>query len=294
VEAPIQIPIYLVCFHSAKTENVSRKAGQYLAVENAIRDGEWPYDNGDDPSFYVARRGGPLTWGVCRQDVRNSIVKDSIVVFFSFTPVSTDSILYRLCAVATVTDKMDHRAVHRSERFAEFRQLYINSLIHPQNDGWHYDESDRPSSDRHKDWLWRIADHRHIKKKKNFEKEYATIYQNEWFSESDVMSGSALAFGNNYVVFERAFILADPPSVALAVTGQHEDWTDERLRALTVGTASQLGNGRDYLRIVNQSERNVHRQIHFEMPADSARSWRETLIEALTRKRGRLDPHRSS
>jgi hypothetical protein len=64
-------------------------------LEKAIIDGEWPYDNGDDPSFYVARRGGLLTWGVCRQDVRNSIEPGSIVVFFAYTS-KDGAVYYRL------------------------------------------------------------------------------------------------------------------------------------------------------------------------------------------------------
>jgi hypothetical protein len=117
--------IYLVCFHSVKPTSLHGAKGQYLAVETAILNGEWPYDNGDDPSFDVARRGGLLTWGVCRQDLRNSIITGSIVVFFSFTPLVTDEILYRLCGVATVTDKMNHCAIHRDHRFSQHRHLCL-------------------------------------------------------------------------------------------------------------------------------------------------------------------------
>jgi hypothetical protein len=51
---------------------------------------------------------------------------------------------------------------------------------------------------------------------------------------------------------------------------------------MTVGTAaSLLRSGRYDLRVVNRSSRNVHRQIHFHMPADEASTWREGLIEVL-------------
>jgi hypothetical protein len=58
--------IYLVCFHSEEPKSLDGSERQYRKVETAIFYDEWPYDNGDDPSFYVARQGGPLTWGVCR------------------------------------------------------------------------------------------------------------------------------------------------------------------------------------------------------------------------------------
>jgi hypothetical protein len=43
----------------------------------------------------VARRGRLLTWGVCCQDVRNSIEPGSIVVFFAYTS-KDGAVYYRL------------------------------------------------------------------------------------------------------------------------------------------------------------------------------------------------------
>lgn len=272
--------VYLVCFHSVPSATLRGSSGQYLVVERAIQDGEWPYDNGDDPSFYVARRGGPLTWGVCRQDLRTAIVKDSIVVFFSFTPIAKDRILYRLCAVATVSGKLDHRAVYCDKRFAHFRQSYINGLIRPEHDGWQYWEADRPISDRHKDWLWRIADHRGLSRT-DFAKKYATILKDQWFSATS-LARRALQFGRNYVIFSQpagTYISPHPPEVAVATSGRHEEWMNPRFQALTVGMAASCGE-RNYLRIVNPSGRNVHRHIAFKMPTTSAISWRDALIAA--------------
>jgi len=276
--------VYLVCFHSEKPRSLDGSERQYRKVETAICHDEWPYDNGDDPSFYVARQGGRLTWGVCRQDLRNAIAKGSIVVFFSFTPVTNDEILYRLCAIATVDDKLDHRDLHRDHRFSQFRQLYINGLITPENDGWRYDETDRRSSQGHKDWLWRMADHRGITQGQ-FNKQYAEIYRDGWFPDSAVVSRK-LPLADNYVVFstgpDRGFISSDPPEVAMAVKGQREKWTDRKLQEITVGKAASLAKGgRDYLRVANKSGRNVHRQIRFERPADQASGWRDELIAAL-------------
>jgi len=275
-------PIYLVCFHSVTPETLSGASGQYLTVETAIRDGEWPYDNGDDPSFHVARRGGPLTWGVCRQKLRNAILAESIVVFFAFTPIADERIVYRFCAVATVVDKVDHRAIHRDRRFAKLRDRYINRLIVPENGEWRHDEEDRRRSARHKDWLWRIADHAGLTKEE-FGAKYASIYRNESFSESAV-TRRALRLGRNYVVFstlsDHTFISSNPPRVAVAVKGQREKWLNLRLRAMTVGTAARLG-GRDYLRVQNPSHRNVHPPIRFEMPTIKASRWRDALIAAL-------------
>jgi hypothetical protein len=115
--------VYLVPYHSEPGLHLDGCAGQFATVENAIVAGEWPYDNGDDPSFYVARNGGPLTWGVCRQDVRNSIESGSIVVFFSYTS-RHDKVRYRLSAVATVADNVDRRTVFTDPRFVLLRATF--------------------------------------------------------------------------------------------------------------------------------------------------------------------------
>jgi hypothetical protein len=276
--------IYPVCFHSQGADSLVGCERQFLVVERAIQNHEWPYDNGDDPSFYVARRGGPLTWGVCRQDLRNSIARGSIVVFFSFTPLIQGEVLYRLCAVETVADKLDHRAVHRDRRFSRFRGLYLNTLIAPETGGWRYDETDRHPKQRHNDWLWRIADHRGMTQGE-FDTKYNAIYRDERIPHGAADSAKPL-LADNFILFtnppDRAYISPNPPEVAIAVKGQHEEWFNRRLRTLTVGTAAAfLKSGRDYLRVANSSGRNVHRQLRFDMPSNEAGQWRDALIAAL-------------
>lgn len=273
--------IYLACFHSER-QDLNGCRAQFATVEQAIKEQEWPYDNGDDPSFYVARKGGRLTWGVCRQDLRNSLPENSIVVFFSFTPTSQDRFVYRLCAVATVEGKVDHRAVYRNAMLRGKR--YINALIRPAKGGWRYDESDRPRASRHRDWLWRMADQQGFTRKV-FERRYKSIYRDEWFSNQDLSSGK-LKLGNNYIIFssdaEQTFISVKPPIVATATKGNHEAWCNAVLKGLTVDKAAKaLKSGRDYLRVVNGSGRNVHRQVRFEIASDDATTWRASLISAL-------------
>ena len=276
--------VYLLCFHSQKPSSLDGSSRQFLVVEKAIRDGLWPYDNGDDPSFYVARRGGALTWGVCRQEVRNSIPTGSMAAFFSFTEMKGGDVLYRLCAVTTVIDKVDIRALHSEDRFTRFRGLYINSVIRPEKNGWRYDESDRPASQRHGDWLWRISEHRGLTQKQ-FNKRYERVYHRRRFSDSATMDGN-LILAKNYVLFStespEAYISPNPPEVAIAHKREHEKWNDKTIQSLTVGTAARfLASGRDYLRVVSKSGRNVHRHIRLMMPTDQAVAWRSELIRAL-------------
>ena len=122
--------VYLLCYHSYPPQSLADTKGQYRIVEQAIQEAEWPYDNGDDPSFYVARKGGLLTWGVCRQEVRNSIPKGSVAVFFSFTPLPDGQVLYRLCAVTNVVSKVDVRACDHDSRFIRIPR-YVHQFIDP-------------------------------------------------------------------------------------------------------------------------------------------------------------------
>lgn len=269
--------IYLVPYHSEPGLHLNGASGQFAVVEKAIAAGEWPYDNGDDPSFYVARKGGPLTWGVCRQDVRNAMKPGSVVVFFSFT-AQNRSVLYRLSAVATVADKLDRPAFYKDVRFREHRDLYLNVLVRPMTGGWEYDESDRERKARHSDWLWRIAVHG--REKQPFQVRHKKTYKAGQFNRSEV------PLAKNYIVFSAAgdetCIPPAPPQVATATRGRHEKWTDEELRSLTIDVAGAMTrNGRNHLRTTNRSGRNLHPEIRFDLPSDQARAWRRNLISVL-------------
>src|SRR5580704_9951883 len=84
-------------------EEVSGCAKSFAPLHAALRKREWPYDYGDDPSFFCRRYlQGALTWGVCRADVRNQVKSGDVVVFFSFTKIEEHDVEYRLSAIATV------------------------------------------------------------------------------------------------------------------------------------------------------------------------------------------------
>jgi hypothetical protein len=67
--------IYFAPFHAAIGDSSVSPCGSTMEVfRRAVSRQDWPYDGGDDPSFYAMRKfGGQLSWGVCRQDVRNSL-----------------------------------------------------------------------------------------------------------------------------------------------------------------------------------------------------------------------------
>jgi hypothetical protein len=270
--------VYLVPYHSYYPDRrVYAASGRFASVEKAIASGEWPYDNGDDPSFFAARHDrGLLTWGVCRQDVRVKIREGSICVFVAFTKDGA-IVRYRISAVATVAEKVDRRSIFEDSRFQG--KTYINLLIKPDGNGWKYDEYDRHEDHRHIDWLWRISDHGKIKKD-HFMARYLELSNSGWFLDSDIV------IERDYVLFsqesDKTYISPDPPLVATARNGEHEQWTSSEFMNLTVGSAAQLHRGRrDFLR--SSGHGYTHRQLRFKLPSDRAVEWRQSLISALRR-----------
>ncbi len=276
--------IYFLPYHSQPGLHLRGSTGRFLEVEQAIVANEWPYDNGDDPSFYAYKKdGAPLTWGVCRPTVRNAIRTGDIAVFFAFTETEDGNgkkVTYRLSAVAAVERKLDRRVVFRDPNFTPAN--YLNILIRPNEDGWRYAEPDdkRPKSARHGDWLWRIA--RRQTTKEEFDQQFAQVYKDGYFADG------AFLIADNYIVFSSAesdtCLVKYPPEVAVAVIqplGEREKWTNLELRGLTVDVAEKFG-GRNHLRIENSSHRNVHPPVAFEMPStEEGDKWRKCLIAAL-------------
>lgn len=271
------IDVYLVPYHSLKptTSRLAAASGRFFCVEKAIEAKEWPYDNGDDPSFFAARHdGGLLTWGVCRRDVRSKIRPGDMCVFLAFTK-EREIIRYKMSAVATVLEKLDRRSVVHDSRFQG--KTYINLLIRPDGNGWKYDEDDRHKGDRHSDWLWRLSEHGPTGKKQ-FNAQNKDIRETGHFADSDV------SVAKDYIVFsqrpDETYISPNPPLVALAGKGEHEKWVSNELARLTVDKAAGLHpNGRNFLRSTSQAY--VHRQLTFRMRADEVSEWRNSLISTL-------------
>jgi hypothetical protein len=270
--------IYVACFHSQPGQDLRGASGQFEIVENAIQNREWPYDNGDDPSFYQARRRNLLTWGICRPNVRNAIHKHDIVVFLSFTKIA-GRIVYRLCSVATVAFKMDHRYVWDDPRFKG--KAYLNVLIEADanKERWLHSENDRRPGARHKDWLWRIADHSEVDQKV-FNRELKAVYEQGWFSNATTIRGRPLRMEENYVVFSDACIPGDPPEVAYAYRGSSETWTNNSLRHGIFQYAEQ--GARTNIHTANPSIAHPH--IRWSMEPDKAIAWKHDLVELLMRK----------
>lgn len=112
------------------------------------------YDWGDDPSFFSAvhRLGDAqrATWGVCRRDVRSTVVRGDFVVFFcgregSGVPKTWE---YYYIGVGTVGVCLSRRDVWTNKEYLQYRHFY-NLLAKPSESGMAQHETFHPY---HKDW----------------------------------------------------------------------------------------------------------------------------------------------
>jgi hypothetical protein len=246
---------------------------------------EWPFDNGDDPSFRAAlERGGQLSWGVCRQDVRNKLREGDIVVFFSFSREQPSD--YRFCSVATVKCRVSQADVWREQDLGQFRE-YCNLLVRPigTSEVWKHVEPCLKGSPPHTDWLWRTTSHAGLKKERFME-----IYKSEQFRPGRRIGGHVIDFAPNYILFssdsKQTRIVRNPPFVAThAKDWVHEKWNEDAksqaIKNLILGEADRINGKERWLRTENKYR--PHRQVRFELSEEEAEYWRERLMRLVDR-----------
>ncbi len=177
----------------------------------------WPYDYGDDPSFFSAQYlRGPVTWGVCRGDIRTRIAEGDVVIFVAFEDLESGT-TYKLTAIATVEKKITENSIFSDPKHKRFRQ-YLNLLTRPTESGWKREEPCFAVAG-HPNWLWRMADRATLKSKDFKGSSRVEIRSNQFFG------GKPYRFGANYIVFsmhpEKTYIVKTPRAVA------HHDLQDQ-------------------------------------------------------------------
>jgi hypothetical protein len=260
-------------------------AKSFAPLHAALENREWPYDYGDDPSFFCRRKlNSALTWGVCRADVRNQVQPGDVVVFFAFTRLG-EQVEYRLSAIATVERKIRQSEVFCNPSYQKYTQ-YLNLLVRPLDGAgkeWQHYEPGSPEKDWHGDWLSRIVPFRFFSKPE-LERQ-AKIHR---VSTDSYIDGKQFRFGNNYVLFsqhqEQTFIISDPPRVAHAVPPSAEVWNGDSLSReiynQTVKEAQPEGVQRT-LRIDNKVQQPHSPPIRWKLSESELLSWREKFFKFL-------------
>lgn len=259
--------------------------GSTIASPNsAVMPQDWPYDSGDDPSFYAMRKfRGQLSWGICRQDVRNGLRPGDIVVFFSFKKFKdTGDSEYKLCALATVERSVSQMNLWHDKSLRKFTK-YSNLLMRASKSRrgtWEHFEPTLEGPRIHRDWLWRIADHRGFRKK-DFDK----IQETGHFEPGAAIRGRSLTIAPNYVLFSshpmKTYVLSKPPVVAWHFKGKPtEDWISDKfsqaVRRSTLDVA-EWANGRKRSLRIRNSQR-AHRHVVFKLAPSEAENWRAKFL----------------
>lgn len=274
--------IFIAPYHAYLPEKFNRDTvpTQYLCVTDAISKETWPYDYGDDPSFYSSdAQRGRLSWGVCRPDTRNQVAPGDVVVFVAFIKKPSTHVLYKLSAVATVERKEHHCDLLSNPVLKGEFGSYANLLLSEgPNDTWIHREPSLPSCDWHKDWLCRMGP-----------KSQPKAIPREIITVSGALCGTIpFSFGRNYVIFTKppteTFILGEPHPVAESTGKNLESWFQDAvsqcIHQLTVQFAQQLGITRS-LRIGNKSQHAHSPCLRWFMDSAAVDRWRELTRDSL-------------
>jgi hypothetical protein len=279
------VRIYLAPYHARGETKTTLPCGKgSIRLSGEMSGDEWPYDIGDDPSFSCSKMsGGPLTWGICRPDVRNPIRLGDIVVFFSFREIKEAmETEYRLCAVATVNKKVRMTDLWKHPELERFKS-YDNLLIKPNSRApgcWKHFEPKLKGQQGHSDWLWRICEHPKRVLKDSFD-------GRDEFCRDEKIEGHPLGVAQNYVIFstrrEETCILHSPPLMARHYGGKgtevwENDGSSAKVFRLTLGEANRVNGSGRFLRIPG-SGGHPHRHVKWEVPRERALQWRGELIE---------------
>ena len=253
------------------------------AFREDFSSGDWPYDIGDDPAFFSAQAlGGPVTWGVCRQDVRNQLIIGDVVAFFAVTfDEARINGEYRFIGALTVHETIDMTEVFGEVSGTRFDQ-YLNLLVRPSGSGWEHFEPALPPDHWHDDWMWRICDHRGNRK--------VTFLQsggNHRPGDPLITAGGPATFAPNYIVFsadpEQSLVLNDPPLIAAWQRGSElEEWLDTPV-AKEIWSLTLAHSHRDYLRTRNRQQ--PHRQAWADPPFPRD-DWFQKLRQATSGPKG--------
>lgn len=200
------------------------------AFYSACRDTGFPYDVGDDPSLFSAPyHGGPVTWGVCRPDVRGQIESSDCVAFFAAERTGPNT-TYRFTAALQVDKSVSPLSIWSLEG-APY-SAYLNLLVRPRGDGWEHYEPALDEAVWHSNWLWRVCDRRGHRKA-------AIVAASRLHCPGNPLPArtsddAEIAIADNYVVFSKkhGFILRNPIGIAKHDPKKpRETWGDDSVSA---------------------------------------------------------------
>lgn len=258
--------------------------------EEAVRRGGWPYDVGDDPSFFCARRfarkGAAITWGICRRDLRSALVPGDTVVFLGYRRQRDSTVDYSFSGYATVAEKITQTDIWEQSVRSVYRR-YLNLLISPSGDGSFAHREIHPGLP-HRDWLWRLTCSKgHSWRARHFagfdDLECAMGFRP---GSDRAGNGEPIEPCANYVIFSRdfddTFLAAGPPVVAQYDPAwgptRPERWLDGAVAQAVWSATLGKRQGRSLRLVATDPARKRVQQRHRHIPIPEnvceSRDWR--------------------
>lgn len=242
---------FLVKPHQPTPESPNAVAKAFIETRDKAGPDSFPLDAADDPAFYCAQHfQGPVTWGVCRTDVRNQIRVGDWVAFFSCERLDGGSFQYRFVAALKVGSR--ESGWNLPEQFHGYLNLLVEQK--PRDGQRHQYEPALSPKGFHIDWLWRLSAGPQGRKPLIHESGKDGVVPDAYLQTSD-------ADGRNYIVFEQGagFTLEHPPVVA---TRGIKDLTETWLPAPEIKTLRDAVFGAErvghYLRSTNPQQGHRH------------------------------------
>jgi hypothetical protein len=242
------------------SRDLPSKANRLItAFYSATQADSLPFDIGDDPAFFSASYfNGPITWGVCRHDVRSAIHAGDWMVFFSARRAceGSDVTQYRFVAALCVETKLSQAALFGPDRHHPYCE-YLNLLIRPKEHGWEHFEPTLTAW--HNDWLWRISDKSALQRQGLKKEDLVEAGRRHVSGEPLTVGGKPVPVGNNYIVFAKSptLVADEPPLVASHRTGMSREIWEMNARASLIHDLV-FGSSSRGLRTGNPSQPHRH------------------------------------
>lgn len=271
--------LYVVVYNTPILKNIDNSYNFNENTEgfiNKLKEHNWHFDIGDDPSFYQyfkETNENNLTWGICRPNIRNVLKKDDVVLFFNFC---SNCNAYFLTGFATVDRVIKQTDIWIGEVYKKYRN-YFNLLIKqnfPESNWIHY-EPLLNENHKHKDWLRRLLNcDENILKFELVNESIKVLYKTK---------GNYIIFCSNnddtYILINKQIKIATWDSKS-----KKEKWLQDekstKIKEFTFGLScnNKYGNiklsknVRDSLRVHERNQAHVH--VKFNLTKDCLKKWK--------------------
>lgn len=272
-------------------KNYGKLPEQVIQIE-----ANWPVDLGDDPSFLsyslYRDRGGHLTWGICRPNVRKNLASEDTIIFIAYSSVKGYA-TYKLSAIAVVDSIKSHWEISGDD--SSIFRSYANLMLQKNSEDGDYEHKEwfpiiNGDNRWHEDWLWKLGKVKRVKGNQNtYKRTFVELGKTGQINLQWLKSNYSYLPSTDYVLFskEKSFILEQPPIIAtFDKTSSYEQWHEDPIAALVRNNTLDLlpPNKKRFLRsskyVIDKAQYGfLHQHIKMKIPEEE--NWRIKFTNGL-------------